>query len=410
MSPRMAIMMALLASGPLIGQAQEPVLQEAGYVSLFDGQSLAGWTQRNGTASYRVEGNAIVGTTSDGSPNSFLCTDQLYGDFDLMFEVKVDHRLNSGVQIRSQSRGDTPAGRVNGPQVEIEAGDDNGSTSGYIYGEDAGGWMTAEPDRKPHPFFVRDGWNAFRVVAIGPRIQTWINGHPVSNLIHNERYQSHPRGFIGLQVHAIGAGQGPWEVRWRNIRLRDLTGFVSLYNGHDLAGWETTGNWLPQADGSLLIQPREHQTGWQRYDAYLWSEKKYGDFVLDFEYAYPPGGNSGVFFRVGDRQDPVETGIEVQILDSSQTREPLGHHDHGGVIGTQGPSKNMSRAPHEWNHMIVDCQGNHLQVVLNGEPVIDLQLDEGAMNDRPREGYIGFQDHGAPNHIRFRNLRIRENR
>ena len=90
-----------------------------GFVDLFNGKNLDGWSQRNGTAKYRVEGNAIVGKTSEGSPNSFLCSDKLYGDFELKFEVKVDRELNSGVQIRSQSVGDTPEGRVNGPQVEI---------------------------------------------------------------------------------------------------------------------------------------------------------------------------------------------------------------------------------------------------------------------------------------------------
>ena len=71
--------------------------QSHGFVDLFNGKDLTGWSQRNGTATYRVEGDAIVGKTSDGSPNSFLCTDQLYGDFELQFDVKVDPRLNSGV-------------------------------------------------------------------------------------------------------------------------------------------------------------------------------------------------------------------------------------------------------------------------------------------------------------------------
>ena len=71
-------------------------------------------------------------------------------------------------------------------------------------------------------------------------------------------------------------------------------------------------------------------------------------------------------------------------------------------------SKNMSRPPNEWNRMVVTCQGSHLQVELNGEQIIDIQLDKTAMKDRPLEGYIGFQDHGQPNNIKFRNIRIRE--
>ncbi len=377
---------------------------EVGFVELFNGKNLEGWTQRNGTATYWVEGDSIVGKTSEGSPNSFLCTNKLYGDFELKFEVKVDSALNSGVQIRSLSEGDKPEGRVNGPQIEISLD----GMAGYVYGESAGGWMTPDQDRKTHKHF-RDGeWNAYQIVAYGNHIETWINGQQVSDLTHEERFQSHPKGFIGLQVHGIGAGQGPFEVRWRNLKLRDLSEFKPLYRGKDLTGWKTTGNWLPQKDGSLLIEPREGEKGWERYDAYLWSDKKYKDFVLDVEYAYPPGGNSGVYFRVGDRNDPVKQGIEAQILDSTQTKEPLGHHDHGGIIATVGASKNMSRPPHEWNRMVVTCIGNHLQVELNGEEIIDTQLNNGPMKDRPPEGYIGFQDHGQPNNLKFRNIRIRE--
>lgn len=377
---------------------------DPGFVDLFNGRDLDGWTQRNGTATYRIEGDSIVGKTSEGSPNSFLCTDKLYGDFELKFDVKVDSELNSGVQIRSQSKGDMPEGRVNGPQVEIAT---NG-TAGYVYGEAAGGWMTPDADRKPHDYFKDGEWNSYHIVAYGNHIETWVNGHPVSDLAHEERYQSHPKGFIGLQVHGIGAGKGPFEVRWRNLKLRDLSQFTAIYNGQDLTGWTTTGNWLPQADGSLLIQPRDGEKGWERYDAYLWSKKKYGDFVLDVEYAYPPGGNSGVYFRVGDRDDPVKTGIEAQILDCSDHQGDLTAHDHGGVIGTSPPSENMSRQPHEWNRMVVTCIGSHLQVELNGTQIVDTQLDQGAMKDRPLEGYIGFQDHGQPNDIKFRNIRIRE--
>jgi hypothetical protein len=192
--------------------------EDSEFVNLFNGSNLDGWTQRNGTATYRVEGDSIVGKTAEGSPNSFLCTDKLYGDFELKFDVKVDSRLNSGVQIRSQTKGDTPEGRVNGPQVEISLD----GMAGYVYGEAAGGWMTPDSDRKPHKHFKDGEWNSYRVVAKGDKIQTWINGTQISDLTHKERYQSHPKGFIGLQVHGIGRGQGPYEVRWRNLQLREL--------------------------------------------------------------------------------------------------------------------------------------------------------------------------------------------
>jgi len=399
---------ALLTVG--IGASQEEE-QEPGWVALFDGESLAGWTQRNGTAAYTIEDGAIVGTTQEGSPNSFLCTNRDYSDFELKFEVKVHDRLNSGVQIRSQTRGG-PKGRVNGPQVEIESSGAGGAQSGYLYAEAAGGWMTPNDVRASHKHFKDGEWNAYRVLAVGANIKVWINGTQISDLTHEGMYGSHPRGFIGLQVHSIGKGAGPFDVRWRGIKLREIrekaAGWTKLYNDKDLAGWNTTGNWIPQENGELLIQPRPGEKGWQRYDAYLWSKRTYTDFILDVEYTYPAGGNSGVYFRVADPADPVDTGIEAQIIDSSKKKGELSHHDHGGIISTVGASKNMSRAPGEWNRMIIVARGQHLEVELNGEKIIDIQLNETPVKDRPLEGYIGLQDHGEPNNLRFRNLWLKE--
>ena len=72
------------------------------WTSLFNGSSLDGWIQRGGKANYSVEDGCIVGTTVPKTPNSFLCTEKDYGDFILKYEFKIDPRLNSGVQIRSQ--------------------------------------------------------------------------------------------------------------------------------------------------------------------------------------------------------------------------------------------------------------------------------------------------------------------
>jgi len=196
---------------------------EDGWVSLFDGKSLDGWTIRSGTATYRVEDGTIVGKTTEGSPNSFLCTDKDYGDFELEFEVKVDDGLNSGCQIRSLVKGDrsNPKARVYGPQVEIEK---SPGQSGWIYGEAmGGGWMSPEPNQKGVNKLIKNGqWSQYRIVAKGPRIQTWINGEKVADLTHEKAYATHPKGMIGLQVHGIGKGSGPFEVAWRNLRIREI--------------------------------------------------------------------------------------------------------------------------------------------------------------------------------------------
>jgi len=202
--------------------AEDKQKSKDGWVSLFDGKTLDGWKQNNGTAKYRVEDGTIVGKTEEGSPNSFLSTTKDYGDFELEFEVKVHDKLNSGVQIRSQTKDGKPDGRVNGPQVEIEASRAGGAEAGYVYGEATGrGWLTPPERLKPHKHFKDGEWNRYRVVAKGPRIQTWINGVAIEDLTDEEIYETHPKGFISLQVHGIGKGQGPYEVAWKNIRIKE---------------------------------------------------------------------------------------------------------------------------------------------------------------------------------------------
>ena len=85
-----------------------------------------------------------------------------------------------------------------------------------------GDGSTKEQDRKRHKYFDDQSWNKYRIVAKGPTIETWINGNKVGTLVDEEAEKTHPEGFIGLQVHGIGRGQGPYEVKWRNIRIKPL--------------------------------------------------------------------------------------------------------------------------------------------------------------------------------------------
>lgn len=221
-----------LAVGVGLGFCTFAYAESGKWVDLFDGKTLSGWIQKNGTATYRAEDGTIVGRTTEGSPNSFLCTEKEYANFELEFDVKCDDRLNSGVQIRSKTKEVVPPkgkpdakpepfGRVYGPQVEIAAGAK--SASGYIYGEAmGGGWRTPDDQRVGHSHFKSNEWNHYRVVANGPRIQTWINGQPIGDLNDPESLKTHAKGFIGLQVHGIKKGTGPFEVAWKNIRIREL--------------------------------------------------------------------------------------------------------------------------------------------------------------------------------------------
>jgi hypothetical protein len=202
---------------------------DAGWVSLFDGTTLAGWVRRGGKAEYRVEDGQIVGRSVPSTPNSFLCTRRDFTNFILELEFKVDDRLNSGVQVRSHCfdapteiewkgrKIKVPAGRVHGLQVEIDPS--ARAWSGGVYEEGARGWLNDLTNNEPARRAFKAGqWNGFRIECRGPSVKTWLNDVPAADL-KDDRVVS---GFIALQVHGVGRNDKPMEVQFRNIRLKEL--------------------------------------------------------------------------------------------------------------------------------------------------------------------------------------------
>jgi quinoprotein glucose dehydrogenase len=216
------------------------------WIQLFDGKTLDGWVHMNGAHTFNVEDGVIVGRTMENSANSFLCTTREFDDFELDLETYIDPITNSGIQIRTQVRpvaapgpvSINGAGRINGPQVEIRRTYKGLPATGMLYGEALNtGWFTSQQKiDEGHPYYVADGWNKLRIVAKGPRIQSWVNGHPVEDLTLDQLYKTYKKGLIGLQIHAISdreialpvhAGlnittRQPLMVKFRDIRIRPL--------------------------------------------------------------------------------------------------------------------------------------------------------------------------------------------
>lgn len=190
-------------------------------------------------------------------------------------------------------------------------------------------------------------------------------------------------------------------------------GLSDLLGKNELNKFETEGNWKLQEDGSVYLQPRPGEKGWQRYGSYLWLKGEYTDFSCEFEYRHEARGNSGFYCRVPDPAKPVEVGIEVQILDCFG-KEKVGFHDLGGIIKfddrKQGdPAVNAARPAGEWNKVSVTLTKDRLTVVINGKTVqdkVDLKKHKLSGGLAPK-GRIGFQDHGQPfwlRNIRFKDL------
>lgn len=211
---------------PSFARADE---SDARFVPLFNGDDLKGWVVRGGKAQYAVEGGAIVGTCAvKNGGNTFLCTDRDYADFVLELEIKSDHGLNSGVQIRSMAfdRATTyrhgnetiriAPNRVHGYQVEVDHRQDR-RWSGGVYEEARRLWLFPLPTNSPAGQAFKFGdWNKYRIECVGSSIRTWVNDIPAADLIDAETL----RGFIGLQVHS--AEKPEFQVRFRNVRLKDL--------------------------------------------------------------------------------------------------------------------------------------------------------------------------------------------
>jgi len=192
-------------------------------------------------------------------------------------------------------------------------------------------------------------------------------------------------------------------------------GWKLLFNGRNLDGWKTTGKmegWTVE-DGAIACLAMG--------GGYLYTPEQYGNFRFSVEYKIAPKTNSGIFFRWSDLKDPVNTGIEAQVIDSHGKETP-GKHDDGALYDLIAPAKNASKPAGEWNHAVITCRDSLVSIELNGEKVSEMDLDrwteagknpDGTKNkfkyaykELPRKGHLGFQDHGG--RVWFRNVKIQE--
>ncbi|HEY1378851.1 MAG TPA: DUF1080 domain-containing protein [Gemmataceae bacterium] len=194
-------------------------------------------------------------------------------------------------------------------------------------------------------------------------------------------------------------------------------GWQLLFAGNDVSGWATkAGKPLPGTaiqDGTLNphMQPRAGM---------VYAKGQYADFVLSCDYKMSKGCNSGIFVRVGDPKNEVQTGLEIQVFDSAGKATP-DKHDCGALYDVLAPSRNVAKPAGEWNHCEITADKNVIKVVLNGEEVISADLDKytvagknldggknkykKAIKDFPREGLVGLQDHGHD--CWFKNIKIK---
>ncbi|MBQ6086897.1 MAG: DUF1080 domain-containing protein [Bacteroidales bacterium] len=427
------------------------------WTPLFNGKDLKNWKQLGGKAKFEVVDGMIRGTTKEGTPSSFLTTKEVYGDFILELEYKVDPDMNSGIQFRSESRKDYRNGVVHGYQCEIDPSDRAWSSG--IYDESRRGWlypMIYNPDART-AFKKGDQWNKVRIECFGPSIHTFLNGVPCANLWDDTTLE----GFIALQIHAVNSSvMAGKQIYWKDIRIltkdvekyltcqcclapeivgipnkltpdEENDGWKLLWDGKTTEGWRGARldgfpekGWVIE-DGILKVLKSDGGESTNGGD--IVTTRTYKDFILKVEFHITEGANSGIKYFVDPAMNKgagSAIGCEFQILDD------LRHPDAKlGVKGnrTLASLYDLIPAPEDkvfdidkFNVAMVIVKGNHVEHWLNNKKVLEYERNNQEWNalvayskyrDWPNfgnhvEGNILLQDHG--DEVWYRNIKIKE--
>lgn len=188
------------------------------------------------------------------------------------------------------------------------------------------------------------------------------------------------------------------------------SGFTSLFDGKTLDGWQGSTDGYQVDDGAIQCIAKKGGN--------LYTDKEYGDFHLKFEFKLTPGANNGIGIRAPRQGDPAYVGMEIQVLDDSAPgyKGLKEYQFHGSIYGVVAAKRGHQKPVGEWNTEEIIAKGNHIQVILNGEKIVDADIAKASDpktidgQNHPglkrEKGHIVFCGHGHD--VWFRNLRIKE--
>ena len=193
-------------------------------------------------------------------------------------------------------------------------------------------------------------------------------------------------------------------------------GWKLLFDGKTFKGWGCTDS---KSSGWIIDKGAMFYT--TKGGGYEYTEQTFGNFEFKTDFMVPKGTNSGIFFRWANLGDPVQTGFEMQVLDSAGKTE-MDKHDCGALYDAKAPSVNAMKPAMEWNTVAITCLNSWVTITLNGKRVVGVDLNnwdtarmnpdgtpnkyKTALKDWARSGHIGFQAHGGQ--VWYKNIKIRE--
>lgn len=350
--------------------------------SLFDGKDLDGW-KVTGCEPFVEDGLLVL-----NGPDGWLHTNEKHGDFvlELDWKARKSEGYDSGIYIRAAE----PAEGKPFParyQINLKQGGE-----GNLLGLDG---ATSKGLIKPGE------WNHFKITVVGDTAELEINGQKAWKASGLEAAE----GYVGLQSEVPLGGQ----FEFRNIELTDLD-YTPLFNGKDLAGWTGDTRGYAVEDGAIVCRP---------IGGRLFTADEYGDFSFRFDFKMSADGNNGVGIRSPLKGDPAYVGMELQVLDDHSAKYAKSIQPwqaHGSVYGIVPAKRGFQKPLGQWNHEEIIARGRQITVILNGETIVDANLDEATKDgtldkkDHPglanERGHIGFLGHGA--RVEFKNVRIKE--
>jgi hypothetical protein len=203
----------------------------------------------------------------------------------------------------------------------------------------------------------------------------------------------------------------------------DRKGFLPLFpeNGTP-KGW-VVGEWndvSKPGKGTWRVE-QGVMHGEKPRGTWLMSEKEYGDFILEFEFKLNEAGNSGCALRAPMKGDPAFDGMELQMADFRYNTNAKPSELTGGLYRAVAPTRQVYK-PTEWNKYHISVRGPKVEVELNGQRILNVNLEEQTetvkrhdgtdappLKGRPRKGHIGFQNLSrGDEHVQIRNARIKE--
>ena len=432
--------------------------QNGNWKNLFNGKDLSGWKAIAGKATFEVKDGVIEGTAVHGTGNTFLVSEEMYTDFILEVDLKINHiSSNSGIMARGQF---DPAAR-NGEGLvfgyQIEADPTPRAWSGGVYDEARRGWFyTLDLNPTAKTAFKMGEWNTYRIEAIGNTIKTWVNGQEVAYFVDD----MDAKGFIGLQVHSIQKKEDEGrKTYFRNVRIQtenlkpipfkgdvfvvstlknELTdlekknGWKLLFDGKTNKGWVGAyKNTFPEKgwninDGILTIQKSDGSESNSFGD--IVTTEMYSAFDLAFDFKITEGANSGVkyFVTLSEGNKGSAIGLEYQILDDAKHPDAKQGIDGNRTLASlydlikANKQPRFVRKPGEWNQgRVVVYPDNRVEHYINGVKVVEYVRGSKEYRDlvaiskykiwpnfgEAKEGRILLQDHG--DEVSYKNIKIK---